>query len=78
MSWEWAIFSYVVLWWIMLLTVLPLWVKQPTRRSPEHYAAAPEKPHLKRKLLLNSAMTGIVVFGIHLLLDSGVIDLRGG
>ena len=76
MTWKWAIFSYLILWWIMLFTVLPLWVTPPRECTPEQYAAAPEKTYLRRKILLNSVITAVVVLAIHLVLKSGLIPLR--
>ncbi len=71
-----AIFTYVVVWWITLLPVLSLGVTHAEDKPKEHYAGAPDRPDLKKKLLINSVAALLVVLAIHLLLRSGVIPLR--
>lgn len=76
MSWGWMIFTYLIIWCITLLPMLSLWVQLPAERTPEHYAAAPKETHLKRKLVINSLVSAVIVLLIHLLLKSGVVPLR--
>lgn len=76
MSWGWALFTYFVVWWLTLFCVLPVGAKPPDKPSPQHYAAAPEFPNLRRKMLWNCVISAIVVLLIHLLLKSGIVPLR--
>ena len=52
-----AIVIYVVVWWVILFTILPLWV-QPVLKS-EKYAdtAAPRRSYIKKKFLLTTIIS---------------------
>ncbi len=76
MSWKFAIFTYLVVWWISLFALLPLWVKPQENPAADQYAAAPEQTHLKRKLLINTGVSAVITLLIHLLLLSGWVPLR--
>ncbi len=57
MSWYTGIAVYFLLWWIMLFTVLPIGVQKPEQPEKGHDPGAPVFPDLKRKFILNTAIT---------------------
>lgn len=72
-----AIVLYLLIWWTTLFAVLPLWtrpVANPDR--PEHFRGAPESPRLGRKLLLNTAVAGVLWGIAWWLIQSGSISFR--
>lgn len=57
---------YVLVWWVTLFTVLPLWVTPSEPGEPGHDPGAPQRPMLLRKALLTTAIAGVIWLGIHL------------
>ncbi len=68
-----AFFIYLLIWWTMLFTVLPLGVERHDEAGRGYDSGAPEKPDLKRKLVLNTVISGIILAIIWILVDAGVI-----
>ncbi|MBI1216426.1 MAG: DUF1467 family protein [Alphaproteobacteria bacterium] len=72
-----AAFIYVMLWWLCLFTVLPLGVKRHTEEGKGHDMGAPVFPNLKKKLLINTVLAGVVLGVLWLLVYTGVINWHG-
>lgn len=70
------LFTYLVVWCVSLFAVLPFGVQPTGGNNPLHYAAAPLKAGLKRKLLWNSLLALAITLFIHFLLLSGIVPLR--
>lgn len=71
-----ALFTFLVTWWITLFAVLPFGSVPPASGSATHYQAAPVRVNLRRKLVWNTLLAALVTLAIHLLLLSGTIPLR--
>lgn len=69
-----AVFVYVLIWWTMLFTVLPLGVSRHKEDGKGFDAGAPEKPDLKKKLIINTLVSAVVLGIIQTLIVTGVLD----
>jgi predicted secreted protein len=69
-----AVFIYLLIWWVMLFTVLPLGVRRHSEPGKGFDAGAPEKSNLGQKLILNTALSGVILAIIEVLVKTGVID----
>ncbi len=69
-----ALFIYLLIWWVMLFTVLPLGVERHQAPEKGHDAGAPKKHDLKKKLFLNSIISLIILGVIQILVVTGVIQ----
>lgn len=61
------------MWWLLLFTVLPFGVNRHTEAGKGYDMGAPAVTNLKKKMLINSALTAVVVAVIWLLVHYGVI-----
>ena len=68
-----AFFIYLLVWWVMLFTVLPLGVEREETPQKGFDAGAPKYANLKRKLVLNSILSAVFVAILWVLVDTGVI-----
>ena len=68
-----AIFIYVLIWWTMLFTVLPLGVERGGEEAKGFDAGAPKFANMKKKLILNSIISAVILAIIWILVDLGVI-----
>ncbi len=48
MNWLTGIVVYILVWWVTLFAVLPLWVTPAEPGDPGHAAGAPQQPYLER------------------------------
>ena len=69
-----AFFIYFLIWWITLFTVLPLGVERNTETGKGFDAGAPKIPDLKRKLLLNTLISAVVLAVLWVLVATGVVN----
>ena len=76
MSWLTGIVVYVLVWWLTLFAVLPLWVTPSDPDDPGHAAGAPKNPFLPRKLALTTAVAALVWLGIYLAVISPWLSFR--
>lgn len=72
-----AIFIYLLIWWLTLFTVLPLGIRRHEESGKGFDAGAPAQPNLGKKLLLNTALAGVILVVIEVLVKTGVIDWHG-
>ena len=75
-----GIVVYVILWWLVFFTILPVGVKthddEGTSHEPGHDRSAPIKPYMWRKVLAASLIAAVVWAGYYWLQGSGLITLR--
>jgi predicted secreted protein len=72
-----AIFIYILIWWVTLFTVLPLGVERHKEKGKGYDAGAPAIPNLKKKLILNTGISLVILAVIDVLVKTGVIDWHG-
>lgn len=74
MSWLTAIFTYFVIWWLVLFTTLPFGIEHEERHEAGHMPGAPKHHHMKKKLVATSVITALLWIIVYIIMDSGVID----
>lgn len=67
---------YVLVWWITLFAVLPLWVTPADPGDPAHASGAPQHPYMLRKIALTTAIAAVIWLGIYLLATSPWLSFR--
>jgi predicted secreted protein len=78
-NWFTAFVLFVIVWWTVLFAVLPIGTK-PVADADQAtgWRGAPERPRMRRKFLLTTAIA-ILVWGLVLAIQaSGVISFRTG
>jgi predicted secreted protein len=75
-----GIVVFVVLWWVIFFTMLPIGVRthddEGTQGEPGHADSAPIKPLMWRKVLATTLIAAVVWGGYYWLQGSGLITLR--
>ena len=69
-----AFFIYLLIWVVMLFTVLPLGVKRHQEGGRGYDAGAPAKPDMRKKLIINTLVSAVILGVIQLLIVTGMID----
>lgn len=69
-----AAFIYFLIWWVMLFTVLPWGIERHQDEGLGHDAGAPRIPGLKRKIFLNTLLSGVILAVIYILVETDVIN----
>lgn len=76
MNWFNGIVVYILVWWVTLFAVLPLWVRPADPDDPAYAAGAPRHPHLLRKAAVTTALATVIWIGIFALINSSWLSLR--
>jgi predicted secreted protein len=76
MGWVTGVIVYVLVWWITLFAVLPLWVTPAEPDDPGHAAGAPQHPRMLLKVAITSGVSALIWFGIFLLVHSPWLSFR--
>lgn len=75
-----GIVVYVILWWVVFFTMLPIGVKTPSDLGEApgdgHAPSAPVRPHMLRKVLAASVIAAVLWGAYYWLQGSGLITLR--
>ena len=77
MGWVTGIVLYILVWWVTLFAVLPLWI---TPSEPDEIggpAGAPQNPMLVRKLVLTTAVATVIWLAIYIVVHEPWFSLRG-
>ena len=76
MSWLTGTVVFILVWWVSLFAVLPLWVTPAEPGEPGHAAGAPKHPHMLRKLALTTAIAAVIWLGIYFVVSSPWLSFR--
>jgi predicted secreted protein len=76
MAWVTGIVVYVLVWWITLFAVLPLWVTPAEPDDPGHAAGAPQRPRLILKMAITTVVSALIWVAIYLLVRSPWLSFR--
>ena len=68
---------YAVLWWGVLYMVLPWKSAPPQTHVPGHATSAPEKPHLRRKFLVTTAISALLWLAVNEMVERGFFRFDG-
>ena len=77
MGWVTGILLYVLVWWVTLFAVLPLWVTPSEPGDLGHAAGSPQKPRMLFKAAITTAASAVIWLGIYLLVLSPWLSFRG-
>jgi predicted secreted protein len=77
MTWLTGIVVYILVWWVTLFAILPLWVSPSEPGELGHLAGAPRRPLLGRKLALTSAVAALIWVGIYIVVSEPWFSFRG-
>jgi predicted secreted protein len=77
MAWVTGIIVYVLVWWITLFAVLPLWVTPAEPDDPGHAAGAPQRPRLPLKMAITTVVSALIWLAIYLVIRSPWLSFRG-
>ena len=76
MGWITGIVVYLLVWWVALFAVLPLWVTPADPEDPGHAAGAPAQPRLLPKMAITTAVAAIIWLIIYALVRSPWLSFR--
>ena len=77
MTWFTAVVVYVLIWWVTLFAVLPLWVTPTEPGDLGHAAGAPQHPRLGRKAAVTTAAAVVIWLVVYALVRSPWLSFRG-
>lgn len=68
---------YVICWWVVLFTVLPLGMNQGDRERPVDGAdwGAPAEPNLKKKFITTTWVSAILWIVVLIIIGTGIMPL---
>jgi len=76
MTWLTAVVVYILVWWVVLFAILPLWVT-PTEPGELGFAAgAPRRPLMVRKLLVTSVVAAVIWLAIYVIVSGPWLSFR--
>ncbi len=78
MGWLTGVVVYILVWWLVLFTMLPLWVTPTEPDDIGHAAGAPQRPRLWLKAALTSAISLVIWVGIYIVVHEPWFSFRGG
>ena len=76
MSWATGVMVYLVIWWTILFTVLPLGVRRVQNPGRGQDPGAPERPQLLRKAIITSLVAAVLWLGFYFLHRADVFSFR--
>ena len=76
MGWFTGIVVYILVWWVSLFAVLPLWVRPADASGQGHDAGAPEHPRLLRKAAVTTAIAAVIWLAIFIVVSEPWFSFR--
>ena len=76
-----SIIIYVMIWWIVFFSILPIGIKSQNKEfNPDlqgNDPGAPKNPKIAKKFLITTLITSILFLVIYYLVNVGHLNLRG-
>jgi predicted secreted protein len=77
MNWLTGIVVYILVWWVTLFAILPLWVTPADPEEPGFAAGAPQRPLMLRKMAVTTVVAAIIWLGIYVVVSEPWFSFRG-
>ena len=77
MNWLTGIVVYILVWWVTLFAILPLWVTPADPEEPGFAAGAPRRPLMLRKVAVTTVVATIIWLGIYVVVSEPWFSFRG-
>ena len=77
MNWLTGIVVYILVWWVTLFAILPLWVTPADPEEPGFAAGAPRRPLMLRKIVVTTVVAAIIWLGIYVAVSEPWFSFRG-
>jgi predicted secreted protein len=71
-----AVFIYLLIWWVTLFMILPIGVERHEESGKGYDAGAPKFANLKKKLVWNTAVSAVILAVIWVLVELDIIRWR--
>ena len=75
-----SIIVYVLIWWVVFFTMLPVGIKSQNNKFEEKISGndsgAPKNPNITKKFLITTLITTILFFGLYYIVANGYFNLR--
>ncbi len=68
--------TFLIIWWVMIFTVLPIGAGANPEHETGHDAGAPKRPNLKKKFIINTVITSILWVVVYVLVEFDLVPLR--
>ena len=78
MNWFTGTMVYVIIWWLIWFTLLPVGVRIPDKAEKGHADSAPSNPHLWIKAAVATVVAGIIWAGVYYAIEADWISFRTG
>ena len=76
-----SIIVYVLIWWIIFFSLLPVGILSKKEKFKERIdgidPGAPDNPNIGKKLLITTIITSIIFIVIYYLVQFNLLNLRG-
>lgn len=76
MGWFTGFILYAIVWWVVLMAVLPWGVRREENPEEGHDPGAPANPNIPKKLLATTLISAVVWLAIFLVIVSDVFSFR--
>jgi len=77
MGWFTGVVVYILVWWVTLFAVLPLWVTPSEPGELGHDVGAPQHPRMLPKVALTTAIAAVIWLGIFIVVSEPWFSFRG-
>ena len=75
-----SIIVYVLIWWIIFFSILPVGIKSKKEKFKERIdgidPGAPNNPKIGKKFLITTIITSIIFVAIYYLVEFNLLNLR--
>jgi predicted secreted protein len=76
MPWVIGVAAYIVIWWVVIFTMLPIGVRPVDEGDPGHAAGAPAHPYLLRKAAATSVIAAMLWLLLYEAVAHGLVNFR--
>jgi len=80
MSTTGSLIVFIIIWWIVFFSVLPLGIKSETKKFTEKVSGndpgAPKNPNIGKKFIYTTVITSIIFVGIYYMVSIDFLNIR--
>lgn len=80
MSTTGSLIVFIIIWWIVFFSVLPLGIKSENKKFTEKVSGndpgAPKNPNIGKKFIYTTVITSIIFVGIYYMVSIDFLNIR--
>ena len=67
---------YMIIWWVIVFTILPIGIKKPNKAEKGHAEGAPQNPQILKKFIITSLIAFVLWLLVFFIIKTQIFSFQ--